>query len=113
MREDGKTTLLGFGAVLTALGASLCCILPLAVALLGVGSAAVAARFEPLRPWMAGATVLLLGFAFYQAYRPEECKEGDECDRSARRRRQRTILWVVAVLALLLLTLPYYVGRLL
>ena len=31
------------GAVLSALGASACCILPVAVALLGVGSAALAA----------------------------------------------------------------------
>lgn len=109
---DG-TKLLGVGAVVAALGASLCCILPVAVAILGVGSAALGAKLEFLRPWMSGATVLILGFAFYRAYRPPRCEPGQACAEPTNRRRQRAILWVVAVLAILLLAFPYYVSWLL
>ena len=113
MSDRPGTTLLGAGAVLTAVGASLCCILPVAVALLGVGSAALAAQLEPLRPWMSGATVLLLGFAFYRAYRPVDCEPGETCAVPRRRTRQRILLWIVAAVAALLLTFPYYVSWLL
>ena len=108
MEEARKNVFLGTGVVLAALGASLCCILPVAVAVLGVGSAALGARFEPLRPWLAGVTVLLLGFAFYQAYRPVDCAPGTACAIPASRRRGRIILWIVAVLAIALMAFPYY-----
>ena len=103
-------TLLSAGAVLAAFGASLCCILPVAVALLGVGSAALGARLEPWRPYFAGATVLLLGFAFYRAYQPPRCAAGETCAVPAGRRRNRVTLWLVAVVAFALMAFPYYAG---
>jgi mercuric ion transport protein len=107
--EDTKTnTSLGIGAVLAAFGASLCCILPVAVAALGVGSAALAVKLEPWRPWLAGLTVALLGFAFYQAYRPIDCAPGQTCAVPASRRRNRIVLWIVAITALVLMAFPYY-----
>ncbi len=96
------------GALVTAVGASLCCVLPVAVALLGVGSAAAAARFEPFRPYFLAATVLLLGFAFYRAYEPVKCAPGEACAVPANRRRGRIVLWLVAIAALALVAFPYY-----
>ena len=96
------------GALVSALGASACCILPVAVALLGVGSAALAARLEPLRPYLLATTVLLLGFAVYRAYRPLECAPGEACAVPSARRRFRIVLWVVTAVALALVTFPYY-----
>jgi mercuric ion transport protein len=110
MEAAMKNLFLGGGVVLAALGASLCCILPVAVAVLGVGSAALAVQLEPLRPWLAGLTLLLLGFAFYQAYRPVECAPGEACAVPANRRRNRIILWLVAVVAIALMAFPYYVS---
>ena len=107
MEEAKKNAVLGAGAVLAAFGASLCCILPVAVAILGVGSAALAAKLEPLRPWLAGLTVLLLGFAFYQAYKPVDCAPGQACAVPASR-RNRIVLWIVAIIALALMAFPYY-----
>ncbi|HKH46804.1 MAG TPA: mercuric transporter MerT family protein [Thermoanaerobaculia bacterium] len=108
MEDTKKDVFLGIGAVLTAFGASLCCILPIAVAVLGVGSAALAAQLEPLRPWLAGLTVLFSGFAFYRAYKPEVCAPGENCTVSAGRRRNRIILWIVALIAVVLMAFPYY-----
>ncbi len=96
------------GALVAALGASLCCILPIGVALLGVGSAAAAARFEPYRPYFLAVTAALLGFAFYRAYRPVACVPGEACAEPSDRRRNRILLWVVALVAVGLLAFPYY-----
>jgi mercuric ion transport protein len=108
MEEAKKDTLLGAGAVAAAIGASLCCILPVAVAVLGVGSAAAAARFEPYRPYLLATTAALLAFAFYRAYKPVACAPGEACAVPANRRRHRIALWMVAALALALIAFPYY-----
>lgn len=110
MEEARKSLLVGAGAVLAALGASLCCILPLAVAFAGMGSAALGAQLEPLRPWLAGLTVLLLVFAFYREYRPVRCSPEEACAVPATRRRARILLWVASLVALAVMAFPYYVS---
>lgn len=110
MEETRESLFTGAGVVLAAVGASLCCILPVAVAVLGVGSAALGARLEPLRPWMAGLTVLLLGLAFYRAYRRVECAPDEACAVPASRRRARIVLWIVTIIAVALMAFPYYVS---
>lgn len=99
-------------AVVAALGASLCCILPVAVAVLGVGSAALGAFLEPFRPYLIGLTFAFLGFAYYQAYKPvkAECAPGQACAISENRHTQRILLWIVTVAAAALITFPYYAG---
>ncbi len=96
------------GALVAAFGASLCCILPVAVALLGLGSASVAASFEPYRPYFLAVTAVLLAFAFHRAYRPVACAPGEACALPANRRRNRMLLWIVAVVALGLVAFPLY-----
>lgn len=113
MEDTRKTLFLNTGAVLAAVGASLCCILPVAVAVLGVGSAALGAALEPYRPYFAGLTLLLLGFAFYRAYRPVKCEPGETCAVPASLRRHRVVLWMVAVVAVALIAFPYYASWLL
>ncbi len=99
----------GGATILSAVAASLCCILPLAAVFLGVGSAAMGAWIEPARPYLLGVTVICLGLGFYQAYRPLECGPEDGCAAPVSRRAQRLLLWIMAPVALGLLALPYYV----
>ena len=108
MDTAAKNTFVSLGTILAAIGASMCCILPIAVALLGVGSAALGAKLEPYRPYFIVLTVGMLGFAFYQAYKPQECEPGDACAVPTNRRRNRILLWVVAIVALVLMAFPYY-----
>ena len=110
MEMTSKSLWLNAGTVLAALGASVCCILPVAVAILGVGSAALGAELEPFRPYLMLLTAGLLGFAFYQAYKPQKCEPGEACAVPESRRRHRLVLWVVAVLAVVLMAFPYYVS---
>ena len=58
-------------AVLTAGVASACCIGPVAFVLLGAGAfGASLSALEPYRPALLGLTAVLLGGAFFVAYRP-------------------------------------------
>lgn len=111
MQTHDKTVWLTAGTVVAAATASLCCILPIAVVVLGVGSAALGAAFEPLRPYFTAATITLLALGFYYSYRPQPpCGPDEACRVAEKRGRQRRILWIIAVVALLLVTFPYYVG---
>ncbi len=112
METINKKVLLGVGTVVAAVGASLCCIVPIAVVLLGVGSAALGAQLMPIRPYLLGLTVVLLGTAFYQVYKPnkEECAPDQSCAVPAGQRRQRTVVWVFAIVAVAVAALPYYVN---
>ena len=94
------------GAVGAAFAASLCCTGPLLYVALGVGGAGLASTFEPLRPWLLGATALLLGVGFYGVYGP-----GPRCadeDFERKRRRQKATLWVGTLVVLVLATFPIW-----
>jgi hypothetical protein len=103
-----KTYGLSLAAVLPALGVSLTwfCCLPLAVGTLGAGLATAGAALAPWRPYLAMAAVALLGLAFYQAYKPQkvECAPEKSCRIEANRKRQRVLLWIIAAITLMLLT---------
>src|SRR5712692_1864444 len=57
------------GAVVSGLLASVCCIGPLLLAVLGIGGAGLLARFEVYRPAFTAATFALLGVGLWLAYR--------------------------------------------
>src|SRR5260370_22107299 len=66
------------GAVVSGLLASVCCIGPLLLAVLGIGGAGLLARFEVFRPVFTAATFGLLGAGFWPAYRKPPPGGGDE-----------------------------------
>lgn len=102
---------LNLGAVAAAFGASICCILPVAVVFLGVGSAALGAQLEAFRPYFLVLTAGFVAGAFYFAYRKgPDCGPGEVCAVPANRRRQRILVWIVALAALALVTFPYYIA---
>jgi len=103
------------GAVGTAFLASLCCIGPLLFVALGVG-AGLASRFEPLRPVFTVLTLVLLAFGFYTVYGAPRrtrsaaaaCAPGAACAAPRDRTRDRWILWVATVIAVVILTFPQW-----
>ena len=109
------TKLLNAGAVCSAIAASICCLGPLLLAVLGLGGGALLLKFEPYRPYFLVATAGLLGGAFYFTYRqppPQECDPGSLCARPAGRKGQKIALWVVTLLIVLIAAFPYYSGLL-
>ena len=97
------------GSVLGGFLASVCCIVPLAFAALGLSGAAFAVRLEPARPYFLLVTYALLAGAVYSTYRPssQPCAPGDTCS-EAKPRYGKTILWIVTLAVVLITTFPSY-----
>ena len=99
------------GGVLAAVGASLCCVVPLVFVALGIGGAWLAELqwFEPYRPYFIALTLLSLGLGFRALYiKPRQCAPGDACAVPATRRRQRALFWSVTVMLLVLIAIPWF-----
>lgn len=94
-------------SIVAAAVASACCIGPVVLVLLGVGTfGASLSSLERYRPALISVTAVLLGFAFYAAYRPlNDC---ETCSPAARR-RGKIAVWFAALMALVLVAFPYYV----
>lgn len=113
MREQSsKTGLTLGGALVAALAASLCCILPVIAVALGLTGLAVSQFFTAWRPYLLGVTFALLAAGFYMANRRGRgaCESG-VCERPAIGRWGRTSLWLVTGLVLVVAAFPYYSGR--
>ncbi|HXG57554.1 MAG TPA: mercuric transporter MerT family protein [Thermoanaerobaculia bacterium] len=99
-------------SIAAAVGASICCIGPIAAAFFGLTSFAALVKYEPLRPLFTVATLLFLAGAFYLAYRrqpAEACEPGSLCATHGPTRVQkvnRIVLWVVTAIVLIVLTFP-------
>lgn len=105
---NGRGTLIG--GLLTAVGASVCCVAPLVLLTLGISGAWISAvtALEPLRPVFIGLTLLFLGLSFRKVYlNPQCCVSGAACADPHTVKRQRGMFWVVTVLALTLLAVPW------
>lgn len=105
MQREAGTSLLGAGAVASAVAASLCCLGPLVLAVTGLAGGAMFHFFAPYRAPFAALTILLLGAAFYWTYRrpsANACGTDSSCARPAVRRRTKIALWISATLVFLL-----------
>lgn len=96
---------------LAAIGASLCCVVPLVLLLLGIGGAWISylTALEPYRLIFIGLTLLFLGLAFRKLYMvPPACVPDGTCITPPGRRNQRLLFWLVATVLLVLLGFPWY-----
>jgi mercuric ion transport protein len=99
-------------SLVTALASSLCCIAPILAIVAGTSSfAANFAWVEPLRPYFVGATIGILGLAWYQKLKPQPvvaacCSTENTAKTSFF--QSRKFLSIVTVFALLLTAFPYY-----
>lgn len=103
-------------AIVSAFGASLCCIGPLAASALGFTGLGVFVKFHALRPYLAVLTALFLAGAVHLTYRKEPagaCEPGSPCETTVPGRADRlnrVVLWAVAFAALLILSFPTWSG---
>ncbi|WP_298219564.1 mercuric ion transporter MerT [Halothiobacillus sp.] len=100
------------GGVIAAIGASLCCIGPLVLVMLGVSGAWIGnlAALEPFRPYFLGAALVALFFAWKKIYRAPAaaaCTPGSLCAMPQTNRIYKVLFWVVAVFVVLAMTFPY------
>lgn len=101
-------------SIIAAIAASLCCLGPVAAALLGLGSFGAAAAFEKWRPILLAITVVLLAAAFYFTYRRREAAGADcSCATKGASRWNKIALWIATIVIVSFAAFPYYSGRLL
>lgn len=99
------------GAILGAVAASACCVLPALLGIAGASTLGLGSALAPSRPYLMGLTFVLLGLGFYFTYRTgpgEGCSDG-ECRRESPRskRLSRALLWVVTVFAVGTMLYPW------
>ena len=99
-------------ASLAALGASVCCVVPLVLVMMGISGAWIA-NLTAMDAWRHGfsvATLLCLAVAFWSLYGPSSrCRTDGACISPQVLVRRRRWLWLAAVGIATLLLFPYYV----
>lgn len=106
--SSGKLTLLAGAS--SAIAASLCCLGPLILFSLGIGSswATSLSVLEPYRPALMSLSLLFLMLAFRKVHaRPDTCAQGTICADSHQRIRRQRIYWLTAIPALIIMALPW------
>lgn len=97
-------------STLTALGSSLCCIIPTVSIVAGTSSLATSLSWlQPYRPYFVSAAILTLGFAWYSVLfskKDETCN----CETNQKKTfiKSKTFLSLTTVVAVLLITFPSY-----
>jgi mercuric ion transport protein len=104
------------GSILAAIGAASCCVVPFALATVGISGAWIGnfTALAPYQPYFLGLAVFLLGAGFFAVYRKPRtvCAEGASCARPASHRAAKVALWTAAVLVVLAAAFPYAAPRL-
>ncbi|TAK87723.1 MAG: mercuric ion transporter MerT [Betaproteobacteria bacterium] len=106
----GKATLAG--GLIAAILASVCCLGPLVLVMIGVSGAWISnlTLLEPYRPVFLGMALVFMGLAWRQIYRAPtavECESGTLCALPQVNRVYRVMFRVVSALVLLALGFPH------
>jgi mercuric ion transport protein len=112
MNPAPETASITAGA-LSALGASTCCVLPLALVSAGVGGAWIAQlrALEQFQWVFIALAIAAFGYAFYRLYlKPAACAPDTACASPLTRRRQRIAFWTTLVAAKALIVFPIAYG---
>jgi mercuric ion transport protein len=110
---ETKITAMGalIAGVLAALGAAVCCTVPLLLAKLGLSGAWTArlTALAPMRPFWLAATAVFFGIAFLRLYWRQELREpGQVGSDPVVKRQQRAVFWALGTIVLLLVAFPWY-----
>jgi mercuric ion transport protein len=109
--DSAKDGALATGSVLAALGASSCCVLPLAFAFTGVSGAWIGGltALSPYQPIFLGLGAMFVGLGFWRAYgRKQPVCEGPQCGTPNSWRWTRAGLWLAAGLLLIAATTDWW-----
>ena len=107
-RQAGLAVLSVIGAFL----ASACCIVPLFLVMVGVSGAWIVnlTMLEPYKPYISAATLVPLGFGFWQVYFKSKtaCEPGSYCARPQSSLITKTALWGATILIALAVTIGWW-----
>jgi mercuric ion transport protein len=108
---ENKSGWLVGGGIIASLAASVCCIGPLVLTILGVSGAAALSKFEAIRTPMIGLVLIFFGIAGFSLYRKRNhCAPDSICADPRKFRRMAAFFWVGLVVALLGITSPQWIA---
>lgn len=108
---ENKASWLVGGGIFASFIASLCCIGPLILTILGVSGAAALSKLEAVRVPMILLVLAFFGIAGFSLYRKRNsCEPGSICSDPKKFRKMVAIYWVGLSLALLGVTSPYWIA---
>lgn len=95
-------------SIMAALVSSICCIGPLIIMTLGIGSAwmsniMIVSAYRPLFIILA---IFSLSYSFYKLYLKPNCKIGENCSIPQNLRIQRIIFWFTAFMVIIFIIFP-------
>lgn len=108
--ERSRARLIAVGGIFGALAASSCCILPLVLFSLGISGAWIAnfTALAPYKPYIAAATLALLGYGYYLVYvRPKQACVDGSCARPLPNRVAKSGLWIATALVVAALAFDF------
>ncbi len=111
MATDEKKSWTNVGAVLAAIGASICCVVPLLLLSLGISGAWISSltSFTSVRPIFIFLTLIFIGLGFRKLYQtPNNCEEDKKCALPDAQKKQKLTFWIGTTFILLLLAFPWY-----
>lgn len=108
--DSAKDGALATGSVLAAIGASSCCVLPLALALAGISGAWIGrlTALAPYQPVFLVIGALSVGSGLWRAYARKPACEGPQCGALRSRRWTRAGLWLAAGFLLIAATTDWW-----
>ena len=112
--QPGTASVPIVAGVLSAIGASACCVGPLVLVALGLSGAWVSGlrALEPFFPVFLAAALGAFGYAFWRLYvAPRRCTPDAACASPKVMRRQRIAFWVALVCAKATILFPVYGPR--
>ena len=108
--EDvSRSSSLALGAAAgAALLASICCVAPLALVLVGASGAWLGqlSAFQPYQPIFLAAAAVALFFAWRKIWRTSDCADDRACAAPSAKRAQKAIFLTVAALLVIVLGFP-------
>lgn len=111
-RNNAQLSSVGIsGAVVSSILATVCCVFPFVMIVLGLGGAWLANLriFEPFRPIFIISSFFFLGLSFYDLYiKPgRQCKLGSLCEIPETKRMAKILLWITVFFVSALIITPY------
>lgn len=111
-RGEGRSGWLAAGGIVGAVLASSCCVIPLALVMLGVSGAWIGSlrALEPYEPYFAAVTLAFLAGGFWHVYfrRKPDCANGSYCARPASSVVTKSALWGGTILVAVTLTMRWW-----
>ena len=102
------------GGLLAGIAASVCCVGPLLLLILGLSGAWVSnlIAFEPYRPLFIGIALIALSMAYRKMYgqKPEQfCEDVEVCARPQVSRLNKGLFICAVIVVLISITSPYFI----